>query len=535
MRPLTLTLPWRIRPQFRGQATLTGARTQQIALALLTLVGLGLRVGLWTTFPLREDEAIYSYWARQWLAGDWLFLYTWPDKPPLFLWSLAGVFALLGPSEASARWLNIIASTLTIPLVAVAARRLWPVSLAAPLAALLLAFNPFAISFSATVYTDPFLALAGMAALTLALCQRPGWAGVLLGAAILTKQQGLLYIPLIVGVVLLTRSSRRGLSGVTAQVMRLLAGLALIVLPVVVWDSLRWAVAPSPWALAATNYAPVTLAPLASWGQRLGQWAGLLWYLAAAPWAWLALGGGLLLALGQARHSALLALILAWGLGWIGLHVGTTVQVWDRYLLPLAPWLALIAGGALAGGFARWRNASWRQGVAALLLIVVLGMTVPAWQAAQGYLPIGGDHGDYAGLREALDWLAAQEGPLLLYHQSLGWHYRFYLYDALQAPLGAPERIELRCFPSTAYLADNAAKMPYPPKYLIVPDWSPLRDLPLHAAQRGLRVEPKWRGGRFTVMEIVHLPRPACDWCKSMPHFLPQPLLSPDPARMSLP
>ena len=83
-------------------------------------------------------------------------------------------------------------------------------------------------------------------------------------------------------------------------------------------------------------------------------------------------------------------------------------------------------------------------------------MAAPAVQAAQGQLPIGGDHGDYAGLDQALPYVAqAAAGNGVLYHRELGWQARFYLFDAVQR--GA---IELRYFPSAVYLADKPPSAP---------------------------------------------------------------------------
>jgi hypothetical protein len=142
-------------------------------------------------------------------------------------------------------------------------------------------------------------------------------------------------------------------------------------------------------------------------------------------------------------------------------------------------------------------------------------------------MPIGGDHGDYAGFTAATAWLAnAEENPahssLILYHQALGWHFHFYLYDELQPQGDDPPRIDLRWFPSAAYLADNAAKSPYPPKYLLIPEWATPRDLALHLALRGLHLEPRLQVGRFTILEIIQPMRPLCNWCmSSLPIELP--------------
>ena len=61
-----------------------------------------------------------------------------------------------------------------------------------------MALSPFAISFSPTAFVDPVLVLAGSLALCMTVFARPLSAGLWLGAAIMTKQQGLLYVPLVV-------------------------------------------------------------------------------------------------------------------------------------------------------------------------------------------------------------------------------------------------------------------------------------------------------------------------------------------------
>ncbi len=575
--------------------SLTQAQTIRLTLIALTVGGFALRLGLLAAYPLREDEATYAVWARRWLDGDRLFLHTWPDKPPLFLWLLAGLFGSAGPSAAAGRWLNIAAGTLTIPVVAAAARRLWDAPRAGVVAGLLVACSPFAVSFSPTIYTDPLLVLLGSAAVTAALWARPRWAGALLAAAIMTKQQGVLYAPLVLALVALPVGR-----GAWARLGRGLAGLALVALPIMGWDSLRWASAPSPWALAGANYAPLTIAPVTTWGPRVAAWGGLLWYLAAAWPVWAMLAAAGVGAAMRARRDVRLALILGWGLAFVAVHVTTTVQVWDRYLLPLAPWLAWVASGPLAralGGavgtvgnrttdaatmcgwkphlqvFARgplsfrrvceeeslrathpdrrdssaagalWaRNDNVNVWLSWATLVGLLLLARPAGTAAVGGYPIGGDHGDYAGLKEAFAWLEATvPGPYVLYHQPLGRQANFYLYDELDDELktddAAPGRVDLRWFPSAVYLADNAAKTPYPPKFVVIPDWATPRDLELQLALRGLVAETRLRVGRFSVVEIIQPPRPVCDWCVDVPRWTPRvvPPWTLDPARMCLP
>ena len=571
-RSIHLALPWRlslVRSRVarshmtrsymtRSRVTMVSyARIHTLLLIAITCVAFALRLGLLSAFPLREDEAIYGYWART-VPSDPFFLHVWPDKPPLFIWLLSGSFALFGPSEAAARLVSIFASTLTIPLVAVGAQRLWLSRRAALMAALLLTLNPYAVSFAPTAYTDSLLVLFGTGAVVLALRGRWLGAGLLLGAACMTKQQGLFYLPLVVVLLLVLNLSRsRESSGWLRERWRvrvialswLLLGVGLIVIPVLLWDSQRWAVAPSPWDLAQKTYAPLHWLPAEQWLDRWVEWREWLWYLGGSWTVWAMLGVAGVMAVGLAMHRPQVALLIGWGGAFTLVHLITSVQAWDRYLLPMAPWLAWMASGPLAYTLMHGLRATaspWqRQLLALLVLLGLIGFICPGLAAAQGQMPIGGDHGDYAGLTAAIASLdSILDGPdgrdsLVLYHQVLGWHFRFYLFDALQPRGDDPPPIDLRWFPSSAYLADNAAKTPYPLKVLIVPDWATPRDLPLHVALRGLTLEPRLHVGRFTVLEIIQPVRPVCHWCMSItpsaPFFAPHEAILPFTPQMPTP
>ena len=513
------------------------ARRWGLLLALLALLGFALRLPLLARFPFREDEAIYGFWALHGWYDDGLFLTVWPDKPPILLWLLGLAFQLWGhapaTAEAAARYANILASTLTIPVLAVTARRWWgwPAGL---LAGLLAALNPFAISFAPTAFTDPVLVLAGSLALALAVRGRPFWGGLWLGVAIMTKQQGVLFAPLVLGAWaagfpeggLPGRGASR--KGVFPEALRFLAGLAFLTLPILYWDSLRWAVAPSPWDLGATNVGGVALLSPGDWPERAAAWGELAWWLLASPWAWggyaLALLGATVLAVRRRdplRSWLPALLLLGWAGGFLLLHIATSVQVWDRYLLPLTVPLVLLGGWAAAASVTNVvRHAASvtymaRHAASVTYVIYVIGaglmvallllIAPPAWEASQGRLPIGGDHGDYAGLNEAL---AAVNVPgALLFHRELGWHARFALFDPIRS--GA---VQLRYYPSSVYLADAATKSPHKDRFVIAPDWAPLPDLPLQLAARGLQAEIVRRSGHFTVYRIDERPTGDQSW-----------------------
>ncbi len=302
-----------------ARARLSNATLFRLGVMGFTLLTFGLGFLLWERFPFREDEAIYAYWALVFARIDPWFLTVWPDKPPLFLWSLAGVFEIIGASPASARLLNMTLTALTVPVVAAIAHRLW--GRAAGLwAAATFALNPFVLSFAPTVYTDPMLVLWGMVALYAALSRRPFWAGLFLGAAIMTKQQGVLFVPLVF--VAMANGERRMANAKSNPshppppnpqsplptlpfAIRHSLGLVAIIAPIVLWDSRRWAVAPSPWDLAVGNYGGVALLSPDQWLSRWQTWGGLLWQLGGSwlIWVGLALGFVLIKAKGK-RQSA---------------------------------------------------------------------------------------------------------------------------------------------------------------------------------------------------------------------------------------
>lgn len=512
------------------------ARRGALLIILATLAAFALRLVLLHAHPLREDEAIYSMWARA-VAHDPWFLHTWPDKPPLFLWMQAAALALFGATDAGARLLSVFAATATVPLAAAAARRLWPRerTRAAVAAAWLLALNPYAISFAPTAYTDTLLLFWGTLALALGLRGRWLGAGLALGAAIMTKQQGLLYVPLLGALAL----ACAGQVTRTRALGRLALGAAIVLLPILAWDAVRWASAPSPWALGVQNYGALRLAPLDAWLARARGWGNLLRYLGGNWAGWLALLGlalaGALAAMGPRpdpdtpyhRGAWVLAL---WALGFLLLHMITTVQIWDRYLLPLGPVIAL-----LVGGWAAMASRSQRAGAGAVgALAAVALLAWPAAIAARGGFPIGGDHGAYDGLNEALAWVAAQ-GPQkqVLYHNALGWNAQYTLYDAVQAG-----QIELRWFASSAALADNAAKSAWLPRTLIEPNWAPSPYLASDLAQRGLALAAQLRVGNmrvYTIVESDHA-QAACTWCVNRAAPMPPwPLVFPFDASRATP
>jgi hypothetical protein len=144
----------------------------------------------------------------------------------------------------------------------------------------------------------------------------------------------------------------------------------------------------------------------------------------------------------------------------------------------------LAARGLILG----WEGLGGRSGIqrtlrAGTLLVLVPALLYASWLGAAGRLPVGSDHGAYAGLDQVIATLRKQPADAIIYDRWLGWHYDFYLFDAPQ---------ERRWWGSGWKLADDAADIartePERGQWVVLPDWerSAVEDLHLPLASRGL-------------------------------------------------
>lgn len=419
------------------------------------------------------DEALYAYFGRLIASGrDPLLAGLVVDKPPLYLYLLGASFAAFGGSELAARLPNLFASLLCVALSYRLGKRLYGARVGA-LTAGLTALSPLAILFSVTVFLDPLLTACGLACLWAAAAGRPRWAALALAAGFAVKQTALLYAPLAValGLLGLPPDIRPGAAaGRAARVAGvLLAGLALAAGLVFAWDAARRQLgAPiSFWEQGYSDNIPDRLIRSGEVPARAAAWWDLWGYLTAAPAYNVLAAVGLagLLAAGWRRPSrAGLADWLLCGClaGYMAVYWLLAFNVWDRYLVPVAPLaLLLLARGTdwLAGRIA---GADSRRGA---WLAAGLGLLVlpSALTAARSGFPVGGDHGAYAGIDDAARYLNALPYGSVLYDFWLSWQWNYYLFDgkAYVAWLPNPEALtaDLRAFGRSS------------PRYLAVPAW----------------------------------------------------------------
>ncbi len=287
-----------------------------LALFLAGLTAILLPLNLLDQQRFHHDEALYATWALEIASGRNVWLAETPiDKPPLFLYIVAGTMRLLGPTETVARLPSLLATVVTVGLTFWLGRRLYGAGVGL-LAAWLVALSPFTILFAPTAFTDPLLVALVLAGCVAAAYGRTGWAGVWLALAIATKPQAFFFAPLVVGLMIVA-GGRWQVTGGRWQVAggrELVAGnwsqgtgrrwrasrfmlhasrsslpavltfclmLLLALIPLFVWEAARRQ-SPGLWQLSLANYGGLT-ASVGSFGERWVGFLELLQYSTASP------------------------------------------------------------------------------------------------------------------------------------------------------------------------------------------------------------------------------------------------------------
>ena len=472
------------------------------------LVALLLPLNLLSIRRFHHDEALYATWALAISSGQNPWLVEVPvDKPPLFIYTVAGAFWLLGPGEVAARLPSLLATVAMVGLTFALGRRLYGAGVGL-VAAWLVALSPFTIAFAPTALTDPMLVAWGLAACLAAASGQAVWAGLAWGLAIGTKQQGLFFGPLIAGLLILF-SAEGSFSRQEAKVhFGLLSGkllnfgvaVAVTILPTLLWDLARHQ-SPGVWQLSLINYgglSPETMSPAERlWGfldllalgtsskfLNIGFLAGLPLLLIYSGWQiWKNGRVSLSSGFGSAKSGGADWLLTLFVVSFLVGHSLLSFQVWDRYLLGLIPLLVLLLARVLVlpALLLRWGRPNlpplmaWLGGVA---LVVLLGLTLsrPVSDAVNGRYPLGSNSAALSGLEQITAYLQGHAGAnTTLYHRWLGTHWRFYLW-------GYP--YDLQYWASSQALAAKAR-----PGHLIAfPAWRSETEARLALAAVGLRL-----------------------------------------------
>ncbi|MEO0565600.1 MAG: hypothetical protein AAF125_26065, partial [Chloroflexota bacterium] len=304
--------------------------------------------------------------------------------------------------EFAARLWSLYASVLLVAAVGRLAHILRASPIGIVLAAALMAVSPLAIAYGAVAFTDTPMLLFAVFALMFAAQGRGAWAGIALVMAYGSKQQGAIFVPLVMFWLWYSAGPRAVFVCVLALALGLGVGST--------WELLRSS--PSVLALATANNAPGGwLVPFADLPTRTFAWIALARYLVGG------IGGlfsvGLVIRRGR-RLNVYGRTTLLFGMGYLLLHLLVPLNVYDRYLLPLVPLMAVVIALLV------------NDRLATLITVSVVLVALPlAWRTPD--LPIGGDRGEHAGIIALADHLNDREFGAIVYDRWLGWELNYYL------------------------------------------------------------------------------------------------------------
>lgn len=486
---------------------------------LILIIGVAFRfhaLGYDTRF--HPDEALFATFARKAaINGDWL-LHGSLDKPPLTIYAQALSMMLIGArplengvltldvhaGEFAARVPGTLASILLMAVIYALAKRCYGRD-AALIAIFLTAFSPYLLAFSATAFTDSLMLLFITLALWLASRERWLWAGLWLALGYASKQQALLYIPLLIMIAgIQSVGDLKSPGKIFSRLIRFSLPIFACFAVLVIWDSAR-AQEGSIWSLALANNDPsglihvdAALPRLLIWGRYAGHFFGSAWLTA------LLLGVGLI---GPLRHffaapfsrsPRIDLILLVYSLGYFLLHWLVAVPTHDRYLLPLLPSLILLTAHGLnkVWEIVGTRYISSKFSIPLFLCFSALCFFPPALDATRSRIDVGGDRGQHQGIVQLGAYLDSKPLGTIVYDHWLGWELGYYL--------GTWSNKRLTYYPNAGALAADAAAQADPaPRYFPAPARAAL-DLWLgKLAAAGFKIALEYQTQTFVVYRLI--------------------------------
>jgi len=185
-------------------------------------------------------------------------------------------------------------------------------------------------------------------------------------------------------------------------------------------------------------------------------------------------------------------------LGYVLLHWLLAVPVWDRYLLPVLPVLAVLLGRILERLEIRdWRFAPNLQSlISNLKLLLLVGLlSIPAWNAANGRYPIGGQPTADKGAADVTDYLADAPYGTVLYDHWYSWQWRYHFFD---------KGVYVNWVPYPAALAEDLATFGHngQPRYLALPADDTALPFQRAVQQSGFHLTPTAASGTIVLYKI---------------------------------
>lgn len=357
--------------------------TQRLRFVLLALAAAVLFLGALRRGDLAGyDDAMYATEAKNVLQhGDWLA----PDirgvpameHPPLFVWTQAVFFRVLGLHDWTAKLPAALCAIATVLLVFWLARRLLHDTLASSVAMFVMLGTPYFIKYAGHAMTDvptAFLFICSVCAWSLASDDSRWYLAAGLFTAMALMVRGLIGFALPCAFAIDLAANRR-----RPQWRWLIPALLIAVLPLLAWYAHflltfrgRFVTLHEGWLNREVFGA---LNP--PWRRYTGL-PEYLWMLAKSYWPWLpATAGGIAIVARERRRP--LFVLLSWA-GTVLLLCAAARSRVLRYMLPAYPAFSILAAVALIRWIPRQtidRAMNWIPGLA-LAAAVLIAIFVPA-------------------------------------------------------------------------------------------------------------------------------------------------------------
>lgn len=422
------------------------------------------------------DEAFYMTFARNAaINGDWLLISETVDKPPLTFYSnaLALIFfanesdsnGVLQLAPLKGEFAGRIPATLmSIILVAVLMRIAHTFSgtySAVYLVGMLTALSPLRIVFAPTAFTDMPMLLFGIISLWMAIQGRWGWSGMWFIVSISAKPQIIFYLPLIVSLLIFDSYKTKTLRFIPQKIVHFALPIILGIVFLWGWDSLRMLNrAESFYQLGQARYSTTGFAPFPDYTTRFwALWATNQYLFGQALLTIFLICIALLRIILAKRISINLTLLWGWIIGFMGIHIVLTLNLFDRNQIILLPIVALAVGIPLS---ANPSTAKYKVILKVAQFALGFAMLFFSFQVAHGILPIGGDDGRHAGIDILANYLNSKPVATVIYDTWLDWELDYYM--------GQWTDKRRVFYPNPELLVEGALALDEDePRYLVVP------------------------------------------------------------------
>lgn len=343
-----------------------------LVLAVILLLGLGIRIYHLTILPVFADEAIYIRWSQVMVAEPTLrFLPLSDGKQPLFMWSLMFFVRRFANPLAVGRMVSVLAGTGTAVGIFILGWMLFKSRKAALAACFVWVVSPFAVFFERMALADAMLAFWGVWVLLLgvvtARTRRLDAAmltGFALGFAGLTKSPALFMAVTLPSVWILAdwRPSFAKSFGRVAQAIFLL--IVVYIFALAMYNIQR--LGPNFQMLTARTKDYVF--PISHlWENPRDPF--IFHFHRALQWIWI-MGPGLIYILviagvvvGMKKRLREVLLLGLWFVGPLAVQAMFAKTFTARYILFTLPPLFVLAGAGLIS-----KSKLWRRGVAVLII-----------------------------------------------------------------------------------------------------------------------------------------------------------------------